>query len=49
MYDDLHPTATEKHWLEDHNEVEDAMSLFGGSATINIDNDDDLLVSSPMV
>jgi hypothetical protein len=43
MYDDLHPTIMEEeHWLEDHNEVEDARSLFGGSAAINIDNYDDL-------
>jgi hypothetical protein len=41
--DDLHPAAVEEeHRLEDHNEVEDARALFGGSVAINIDNDDDV-------
>jgi hypothetical protein len=43
MDDDLHPAAVEEeHQLEDHNEAEDARALFGGSAAINIDNDDDV-------
>ena len=43
MDDDLHPAAVEEeHRLEDHNEAEDARALFGGSAAINIDNDDDV-------
>jgi hypothetical protein len=43
MDDDLHSTAVEEeHWLEDHNEAGDARALFGGSAAININNDDDV-------
>jgi hypothetical protein len=43
MDDDLHLAAVEEeHRLEDHNEAEDARALFGGSAAINIDNDDDV-------
>jgi hypothetical protein len=43
MDDDLHPTIVdEEHRLEYHNKAEDARILFGGSAAINIDNDDDV-------
>jgi hypothetical protein len=39
MDDDIDLSAVEEeHWLEDHNKVEDALALFGGSATINIDD-----------
>jgi hypothetical protein len=42
MDDDIDPVAVEeKHRLEDHNEEEDALALFGGkpdSAAINIDD-----------
>jgi hypothetical protein len=42
--DDLQPAVVdEEHRLEDHNEAKDARALFGSSAAIDIDNDNELL------